>query len=154
MSGLPMEIITFFASTILGGVLKLWSMKIQAKTASADNLIRTIQAQAGIVQEAREYKGSEEFEWTKRTIALAAVGSIIVLPKLAAFLAPIYEWVVPISYGWTEVEGGFWPWSADETRFVWKTTFGMAITPLDTHLVSSIAGLYFGGSLANSNRRI
>jgi hypothetical protein len=30
---------------------------------------------------------------------------------------------------------------------LWKPLEGLVITPLDTHVVSSIIGLYFGGSL-------
>jgi hypothetical protein len=34
----------------------------------------------------------------------------------------------------------------------WKQLKGLVITPLDTHLVSAIVGLYFGASIVKNAR--
>ena len=99
-------------------------------------------ALVGAVSQAREH-GSKDvhFAWTRRIIALSAVFSIIVLPKLVAVWYPEISVVV----GYTEVQGGFWNWLYNTKEAVqWKSAYGFVITPLDTHIVSAIVGLYFG----------
>ena len=55
---------------------------------------------------------------------------------------------MPIYVGYTEtVQQGFWIFASDTDMTQWKPLSGLVITPLDTHVVSSIIGLYFGGSL-------
>jgi hypothetical protein len=70
--------------------------------------------------------------------------AIIVLPKLAPFIDPN----LPIYVGYTEtIQEGWWIFATDVDMTQWKPMSGLVITPLDTHVVSSIIGLYFGGSL-------
>ena len=81
---------------------------------------------------------------TRRWIALLCVVAIIVLPKLAPFIDP----TLPIYVGYTEtIQEGWWIFATDMDMTQWKPMSGLVITPLDTHVVSSIIGLYFGGSL-------
>ena len=81
---------------------------------------------------------------TRRWIALICVVAILVLPKLAPFLNPD----MPIYVGYTEsVMQGWWIFASSTDITQWKPMTGLVITPLDTHVVSSIVGLYFGGSL-------
>ena len=42
---------------------------------------------------------------------------------------------------------GWWIFASSTDMTQWKAMTGLIITPLDTHVVSSIIGLYFGGSL-------
>jgi len=86
-------------------------------------------------------KDDKHFAWTRRLIALSAVFSIIVLPKLVAVWYP----EVSVYVGYTEATGGFWNWMfGPEDAIQWKMAKGFVITPLDTHIVSAIVGLYFG----------
>ena len=96
----------------------------------------------GAASQAREYgKTDKHFAWTRRLIALSAVFSIIVLPKLVAVWYP----EVGVIVGYTEATGGFWNWLFGPAETVqWRTAQGFVITPLDTHIVSAIVGLYFG----------
>ena len=82
---------------------------------------------------------------TRRWIALIAVVSILVIPKLAPFINPD----LTIYVGYTEqVMQGWWIFASSTDITQWKPMTGaLVITPLDTHVVSSIVGLYFGGSL-------
>ena len=98
--------------------------------------------QAKQVNRARDAgKNDKHFAWTRRLIALSAVFSIIVLPKVVAVWYP----EVTVYVGYTEVQGGFmnWLFGPDEA-IQWKMAKGFVITPLDTHIVSAIVGLYFG----------
>ena len=99
-------------------------------------------ALVGAVSQAREHgKKDAHFAWTRRIIALSAVFSIIVLPKLVAVWYPEVSVVV----GYTEMNGGFWDWIfGTQEAIQWKSAYGFVITPLDTHIVSAIVGLYFG----------
>jgi hypothetical protein len=72
-----------------------------------------------------------------------AVFSILVLPKFVFLIAP----ETPIYVGYTEaVMEGFWIFSYSTDVTQWKPLTGLVITPLDTHVVSSIVGLYFGAA--------
>ncbi len=122
-------------STILGGVMSIWGQNNKNKAEQQKLLI------AG-QQEAREYgKTDSHFAWTRRIIALSAVFAIIVLPKLVAVWYPDVSVIV----GYTEVKGGLFNWLfGGDGTVQWQAAKGFVITPLDTHIVSAIVGLYFG----------
>ena len=93
------------------------------------------------INKAREFD-NKGFQWTRRIIALTAVFMIIAFPKLV----PVFT-DVNVVLTWTEFEPGFW-FLIDKKEVVMDKVFnGVIITPLDTHLMSAIIGLYFGGSL-------
>ena len=129
-------------STILGGVMSIWGQSNKAKADQNKMLLARANFQAKQVNAAREAgKNDSHFAWTRRLIALSAVGSIIVLPKVVAVWYPDVSVIV----GYTEVQGGFMNWLfGPEEAIQWKSARGFVITPLDTHIVSAIVGLYFG----------
>ena len=142
MFGLPLELITMLFSTILGGVMSIWGQSIKGRQAQNEMLMQRANFQAKQVNRARDAgKNDKHFAWTRRLIALSAVFSIIVLPKIVAVWYP----EVTVYVGYTEVQGGFmnWLFGPDEA-IQWKMAKGFVITPLDTHIVSAIVGLYFG----------
>jgi|TARA_R110000751_G_scaffold89729_1_gene176542 hypothetical protein len=140
--GFPLELITMLGSTVLGGVMTIWGQSIKAKAEQNKMLLQRAEFRAGAVKDAREYgRKDTHFAWTRRLIALGAVGAIIVLPKVAAVWYPEIGVVV----GYTEVQGGFLNFLfGPNEAIVWKAARGFVITPLDTHIVSAIVGLYFG----------
>ena len=142
MFGLPLELITMLFSTILGGVMSIWGQSIKGRQAQNEMLMQRANFEAKQVNRARDAgKNDKHFAWTRRLIALSAVFSIIVLPKLVAVWYP----EVTVYVGYTEMQGGFanWLFGPDEA-IQWKMAKGFVITPLDTHIVSAIVGLYFG----------
>tara|TARA_E500000305_G_scaffold18186_1_gene13409 strand:- start:19859 stop:20302 length:444 start_codon:yes stop_codon:yes gene_type:complete len=142
MFGLPLELITMLFSTILGGVMSIWGQSIKGKQAQNEMLMERANFNAKQVNRARDAgKNDKHFAWTRRLIALSAVFSIIVLPKLVAVWYPD----ISVYVGYTEVQGGFLNWLfGPEEAIQWKMAKGFVITPLDTHIVSAIVGLYFG----------
>jgi len=96
--------------------------------------------QKGIAQ-ARNHS-DPGFKFTRRLIALASVGAIIVAPILASIFLPS----LPISYGFAESVGGFMFFTDPREALVWTTGTGIVIGPVHTHLVYAIAGMYFGSS--------
>jgi len=142
MFGLPLELITMLFSTILGGVMSIIGQNQKNKLEQQKMMLQTASFKADQVNAARDAgKTDSHFAWTRRLIALSAVFSIIVLPKIVAVWYP----EVTVYVGYTEVQGGFmnWLFGPDEA-IQWKMAKGFVITPLDTHIVSAIVGLYFG----------
>ena len=146
MFGLPLELITMLFSTILGGVMSIWGQSNKTKAKQNEMLMQRANFQAEQVNTARAAgKNDSHFAWTRRIIALSSVGAIIVLPKVAALWYPDVGVVV----GYTEIQGGFFNFLfGPDEAVVWKAARGFVITPLDTHLVSAIVGLYFGAGFA------
>ena len=142
--GFPFEIITMLASTVLGGVMSVWSESRKAK-AEAQKLLITrgefdMKARKQSLDQGLKDKG---FAWTRRIIALTSVFAIVLLPKLVA----VYYPDVSVTVGYTNWNPGGLVRSGREV-FEWITFQGLVITQLDTNLVSAIIGMYFGGSLA------
>ena len=140
---MPFEMITMLGSTVLGGVMTIWSQSIKAKQAEQKMLLARADKQAERFKEAREYE-NPGFQWTRRIIALTAVFAIVVLPKILPLVTPDAHVIV----GYTEFKPGFLFFEGkDVMKWVPMAHKGIVITPLDTNLVSAIIGLYFGGSL-------
>ena len=140
---MPFEMITMLGSTVLGGVMSIWSQSIKAKQAEQKMLLARADVQQKGFKEAREY-GNEGFQWTRRIIALTAIFAIIVLPKIIPLISPDAHVVV----GYTQFKPGFLFFEGKEImKWIPMDAKGIVITPLDTNLVSAIVGLYFGGSL-------
>ena len=141
LGGLPVELITMLGSSLLGGVMSIWGQSIKAKEANNKMMMSVMSKEADIIDKARRYD-NPHFAWTRRLIALSAIGAVIVWPKVVAVFYP----EIAVTVGWTEFRPGFLFFDGKEI-FQWNQMTGMVITPLDTHLVSAIVGLYFGGSL-------
>ena len=140
---MPFEMITMLGSTVLGGVMSIWSQSIKAKQAEQKMLLQRADVQQKGFKEAREYE-NVGFQWTRRIIALTAVFAIVVLPKILPLVTPDAHVIV----GYTEFKPGFlFLEGKDVMKWVPMAHKGIVITPLDTNLVSAIVGLYFGGSL-------
>ena len=140
---MPFEMITMLGSTVLGGVMSIWSQSIKAKQSEQKMLLARADVQQKGFKEAREY-GNEGFQWTRRIIALTAIFAIVVLPKIIPLISPDAHVVV----GYTQFKPGFLFFEGKEImKWIPMDAKGIVITPLDTNLVSAIVGLYFGGSL-------
>ena len=138
---IPFEIITMLGSTMLGGLMSVWSQSIKAKQAQQKMLMERAKFQAETVKDAREYDNAG-FQWTRRIIALTAIFAIVVFPKVVAVFFP----EVAVTVGYTEFSPGFM-FIPEKEVMQWKALQGLVITPLDTNLVGAIVGMYFGGSL-------
>jgi hypothetical protein len=142
MSAIPLEAVTLLGSSILGTVSKLVSIALNASHEKKMMELKVMSAQAGIIDQARRVT-NPHFQWTRRAIALMAVFFIIAWPKIVAVFAPGIE----VAYGYSEASKGFL-WFDGPMKLMWQNVHGLAITPLDTHMLAAIIGLYFGGSLA------
>ena len=140
---MPFEMITMLGSTVLGGIMSIWSQSIKAKQAEQKMLLQRAEVQTAAFKEAREYE-NVGFQWTRRIIALTAIFAIVVLPKILPLISPDAHVIV----GYTEWTPGFLFFEGkDVMQWVPMAHKGIVITPLDTNLVAAIIGLYFGGSL-------
>ena len=141
LGGLPVEMITMLGSSILGGVMSMWSQSIKAKQEQQKHLMARAKFQMDEIDKARKFD-NKGFQFTRRIIALTAVFFIIAFPKLV----PVFTDTTVI-LTWTELQPGFWFLIEQKEIVMDKIHNGVVITPLDTHLMSAIIGLYFGGSL-------
>ena len=87
MFGLPVEMITMLGSSVLGGFMTIWGQSIKAKEANNKLMMAAMTKQATIIDKARKYE-NPHFQWTRRIIAIAAIGAIIVWPKVVAVFYP------------------------------------------------------------------
>jgi len=132
---MPFEMITMLGSTVLGGVMSIWSQSIKAKQAEQKMLIQRAEVQQQGFKEAREYD-NVGFQWTRRIIALIAVFAIVLSPDTSVIV------------GYLEFKPAFFFLPEKEVmKWITLSSNSLVITPLDTNLVSAIIGLYFGGSL-------
>jgi len=141
LGGLPVEMITMLGSSLLGGVMSIWGQSIKAKQEEQKMLLQRAETQMSFVEKARTYE-NKGFQWTRRIIALTAVFFVIAWPKIVPVLLDI-----PVILTWTEFKPGFLFLIEKKEILMDRAFAGVVITPLDTHLMSSIVGLYFGGSL-------
>ena len=141
MFGLPVEMITMLGSSVLGGVMSIWGQSIKAKQAEQKMLLARGKFQMDAIEKARKYE-NEGFQWTRRIIALTAVFFIIVWPKIV----PVF-FDVSVFLTWTEFSRGFLFLIEQKEMLVDRQFAGVVITPMDTPLMASSIGLYFGGSL-------
>ena len=139
--GIPFEIITMLGSSLLGGVMSMWGQAQKNKMDERKMMMKVRDQEAKHIEAAR--KADPFSAWTRRIIALTAVFSIILLPKLAAMFFP--DMIVAVGY--TEWNPGFWFFKEGYDSITWKEfSGGLIITPLDTNLMSALVGFYFGAS--------
>jgi len=146
MGGLPLELITMLGSGLLSGVMTLWGQSQKAKQDAFQRAIDGLSAQSEATDLARRYE-NKGFQVTRRIIALSAVGAVIVWPKVVAVFWP----EVSVTVGYTEWNPGFLFFEGSEET-TWQAVKGLVLTPLDTHLLSAIVGLYFGASMVKNAR--
>jgi hypothetical protein len=148
ISGIPVELITMMGSTIIGGFMSIWSQGIKARADREQQLIARVNATNKGIAAARTYE-NKGFQFTRRIIAILSILAIIVLPKAIAIFIP----EINVTVGYTEMSSGFFSWlfGFESETTAWKTFQGFVITPLDTHLVSAIVGLYFGASIVKNS---
>jgi len=131
-------------SGLLSGVMTLWGQSQKAKQDAFQRAIDGLSAQSEATDLARRYE-NKGFQVTRRIIALSAVFAVIVWPKVVAVFWP----EVPVVVGYTEWNPGFLFFEGSEET-TWQAVKGLVLTPLDTHLLSAIVGLYFGASMVKN----
>jgi len=127
--------------------MTLWSQSQKAKQAAFDRAITGLSAQSEATDLARRYENTG-FQVTRRIIALSAVFAVIVWPKIVPVLFPDMTVIV----GYTQWNPGFLFFTEGSEAVTWQHMRGLVLTPLDTHLLSAIVGLYFGASMVKNAR--
>lgn len=144
--GIPLELFTGLGSALLAGYMTLRAKAMEHERQRNELLLKRASASRKAATEAREFQGSKGFQFTRRVIALMAVFSILVLPKLAAIFTP----EISVTVGTTLWKPGFLFLTEGRETVEWVTTTGLTLTPLDTHTVMAIVGMYFGASIVKN----
>ncbi len=142
--GIPFELITMLGSGLLSGLLTIWGQSMKSKQEAFQRSIDGLAAQSKATDLARRYE-NRGFQFTRRFIAISAVCAIVILPKITAVFFPEVDVIV----GYTQWNPGFLFFDGSDDT-VWQSMKGLVITPLDTHLLSAIVGLYFGASMVKN----
>lgn len=139
---IPSELVSLLGSSLLGSGMRIFSFLLMAH--HRERLMRLCKAsvQESTIVSARKASG---LQLTRRIIAVSAVFFVIIWPKLVAVFFP----EIPISVGYSQISNGFWFFSSAYEKLHWIQLQGLVITPLDTHLLSAIIGLYFGSALVD-----
>ena len=125
----------------MSSVLRIWNAHVLYKQQQQLLNIQLLKLKTKAFQNARN-NTNPNLQWTRRIIALTATFSIVLLPKLLPFISP----ETPLAYLYPEVTKKWFLFSSPETLKAISFP-GLVITPLDTHILAAIIGLYFGGAL-------
>jgi hypothetical protein len=147
MVGIPLELITMVGSGLLSGVMTIWSQSQKAKQDAFQRAISGLAAKSKATDLARRYE-NKGFQITRRIIALSAVAAIIIWPKIVSVFWPDIQ----VTVGYTQWNPGFLFLTEGQEIIKWQAFKGLVITPLDTHLLSAIVGMYFGASMVKNAR--
>jgi hypothetical protein len=142
MTSMPSELISLFGSSLFGSLMRIWSFSTIARHRERLLALQRRTVGEASIQNIRSVRSSG-LQLTRRLIALTAVFFVIAFPKLLAVWRP----ELSISVGYPQMSEGFLFFSSSYEKIRWVQLKGCVITPLDTHLLSAIVGLYFGGSL-------
>lgn len=134
-------------SGLLSGVMTIWSQSQKAKQDAFQRAISGLAAKSKATYLARRYE-NKGFQITRRIIALSAVAAIIIWPKIVSVFWPDIE----VTVGYTQWNPGFLFLTEGQEIIKWQAFKGLVITPLDTHLLSAIVGMYFGASMVKNAR--
>lgn len=145
---IPMELFTMGLSAVIGGLMTIWGKSIEAKNEHMRRLVTLRDQERKAVHEARKFGVGTGFQYTRRALALSAMFAIIVWPKIV----PVFWPEIAVTVGWTAIEPGFWFFTDAKDVVEWKSHKGLVLTPLDTHLMSAVVGLYFGASMVKNAR--
>jgi hypothetical protein len=139
---IPFEIITMLGSSLLTGVLSIWSQKSKDNADQQRYLMQRAEVERASVDDAR--KDNNQYQsTTRRWMALLSVIFIICLPKIAVFLDPSVQ--VHLMY-LEQVKEGWWIFGSIEEVTTFQGISGIVITTADTHFLAAISGFYFGSA--------
>ena len=139
---IPFEIITMLGSSLLTGVLSIWSQKSKDNADQQRYLMQRAEIERASVDDARKHGGHFQ-SVTRRWMALLSVIFIICLPKIAVFLDPSVQ--VHLMY-LEQVKEGWWIFGSIEEVTTFQGISGVVITTADTHFLAAISGFYFGSA--------
>jgi len=143
MFGIPLEVISMLASTMLGGYMK---MKADARE---DEHARNMMTLKLLNFEEKATKGARALQtksakWARKFI-------VVTLMALAAFIliAPVL-WVTPTNV-LSEVTHGFKVWLFDFTwtSMEWKELTGIVTPEWLPYAIMNVIGFYFGTAAVN-----
>ena len=149
----PFEIITYLVSNVMGIFSSVWKMKVANHARLEEAKLAALNERAKVAREIREYE-DKGFKVTRRFMAISATVAVLILPMLSPFIS-MFSYlfadfpfpIIPITFGYTAIDPGFWPFVSDTEVTHWiKENTGILMTPWHTNMVSAIWGFYFGSS--------
>jgi hypothetical protein len=140
---IPSELVSLLGSSMLGSSLRLFSFLLMAR--HRERLMQFNRSHTCIEKSIVSARRASGLQLTRRLIALSVVFFVIIWPKIVAVFFP----EIPIAIGYSQIDKGFFLFSSNYEKMHWMQLKGLVLTPLDTHLLSAIIGLYFGSALVD-----
>lgn len=139
----PVELITMAAGFVGSGVMTLMNNAMKNRAEIMKLALAKAETQERIYAGARAVK-NKGFQWTRRAIAIGVIGSVIFATMIAPFIWPETQ----ITVGLTEYNPGFWFLTEGRDAITWYTLpRGVVITPVFSHMIYAITGLFFGNQV-------
>jgi hypothetical protein len=143
---IPLELMTGGVAAVGGFVMKFLGSWQENKHQERQWLMKQKEFELG--EKKLLLAQGKGFAWTRRVIALSAIFSILVLPKLLFVFSgvniPIY---VPATDG-SETSYLFGLFSSAKTTSGWTPLPGFPVFEYESHMLMAIVSFYFGSSFA------
>jgi hypothetical protein len=142
------EILTFAASTLTGIIGRLIATKMQIKRLKLEARLASSKEQREGYKEARNANTPPRFAITRQIIALSIILSVVVYPKIVAWVSPLTTvYYCDYAVGKQYLFGLF----TSAKALNCFAASGVIITPIDIQLALAVAGLYLGATVATGN---
>lgn len=140
----PIELITMGAGFVGSAITTMMSNALKNRAEIMQLALAKAEVQEKIYAGARSVK-NRGFQWTRRTIALGVIGSVVFATMIAPYIWPD----VQITVGLTEYKPGFWFLTEGRDAITWYTLpKGVVITPVFSHMIYAITGLFMGNQVS------
>lgn len=151
------SLIVMIITTILSFVFKYASMRLENDRVKNEMMIKGLNAQAEVTDQARQHK-DKGFQYTRRFIAIALTLCVVVIPMVWPVFTSVYlpgfaanfPELAGTTFGYTELQPGFWPFTVDSTETVWRNFNGLVVTPWHTDMFGAVIGMYFGDRMSKT----
>jgi uncharacterized protein YceK len=140
----PIELVTMGAGFIASAATTLMSNAFKNRTEIMKLALAKAEVQEKIYAGARSVT-NKGFQWTRRVIALSVIGTVLFSTMIAPYIWPD----VQITVGLTEYKPGFWFLTEGRDAISWFTLpKGVVMTPVFSHMIYGITGLFFGNQVS------
>ena len=130
-----MEVLTFIGTYVLKAFQNYTVDKSEQRKMELELMLRT----QNVVTETRQAHSTNKLlAITAAVLAMTGFFAVVLLPKLIFLFQPD----VNVIYAYLETKN--YLFSSGLSKMMFKAVNGVLISPIDTHLVAAISGLYFG----------
>lgn len=136
----PPEVLTFIVTFVLRTVAEKWLSSGEEKARARAMELQMIEQELKAQNSIRAMIDKALFGWTMSILAFIAFGCIIGV----RIVGPLFIPDIPIFYAYPEETGGFLFFTSGSEKVKFEQMQGITFLPSDSHILSAIAGCFFG----------